>query len=72
MKAEVIDIWVGGETQVSTLKDAVAEFGNIASTGQFKMAFAFKTKDGKMHEATVREYPNKTVYIESDIQDGQY
>ena len=72
MRAKVIDIWIGGDTQVSSLKEGVEKFAKISSSGQFKMAFTFKTEDGKTHEATIREYPAKIVYIESDIQDGLY
>ena len=72
MKAKVIDIWIGGDTQVSSLKEGNKAFTKIAPSGQFKMAFTFKTDDGKTHEATIREYPDGIVYIESDVQDGLY
>jgi len=72
MKARVIDIWIGGDTQVPSLKEGTKVFTKIPLSGQFKMAFTFKTADGKTHEATIREYPDGIVYIESDIQDGLY
>lgn len=72
MRAKVIDIWIGGDTQVASLKEGNLEFNKIEPSGQFKMAFTFKTEDGKTHEATIREYPDGIVYIESDIQEGLY
>ena len=72
MRAKVIDIWIGGDTHVPSLREGVRKFTKIPQSGQFKMAFTFKTEDGKTHEATIREYPDGIVYIESDIQDGLY
>lgn len=72
MIAKVINIWIGGDKQVSSLKEGARKFSKIAPSGQFKMSFTFKTADGKTHEATIREYPDGIVYIESDIQDGLY